>query len=244
VLRFLRIAGRWSLRLLKAFLTRRLSPTEQAFLVRGMLEDLGGLWIKVGQLLSLRIDLLPREFCNVLSKLQSQADGFTPAVARQIIEEDIGAPIEVIFDDFQDKPFATASIGQIHRAHLRREGVWVAVKVQRPYLKEKFAHDLKLISWVVGFLGLFKSLRYMRWNDAMWELKQMMEEELDYWNEASAMRRMRKTLKPHNIYVPKLFRDYSFFADPGNRVHSRQSHVGLHRAVPQRAYPAATLAPG
>jgi ubiquinone biosynthesis protein len=209
VLRFLRIAIRWGYRTLVAFLMRRLTPTEKARLARGLLEELGGLWIKAGQLLSLRTDLFSREFCADLAKLQSQADGFTPAVARQIIEEDLSAPLDVVFDDFQDTPFATASIGQIHRAHLRRENVWVAVKVQRPYLKEKFAHDLQLIGWLVRILMKIKPLRYMRWEDAMWELTQIMDEELDYWNEASAMRRMKKSLRPHNIYVPKCFRAYS-----------------------------------
>jgi ubiquinone biosynthesis protein len=171
-----------------------------------MLEELGGLWIKAGQLLSLRIDIFSRELCAEFSRLQHQAEGFPTAVARRIIEEDLGSPIEVIFDHFDDHPFATASIGQIHREHLRVEGVWVAVKVQRPYLKEKFRQDLKLIDWIVRQLGRIKALRFMRWNEASWELRQIMEEELDYWNEASAMRRMKKTLRRHNIYVPKLYR--------------------------------------
>ena len=209
IFRFLRIAFRWGLRMLWAFLRRRLTSAEMALLVRGMLENLGGMWIKAGQLLSLRTDLFSREFCVVLSKLQSQADGFTPAVARQIIEEDLGRSIDDVFDDFQDVPFATASIGQIHRAHLRHENVWAAVKVQRPYLREKFSHDLQLISWVVWLLSQFRPLRYMRWEDALWELREIMDEELDYWNEASAMRRMRKSLRSHNIYVPKSFRAYS-----------------------------------
>jgi ubiquinone biosynthesis protein len=174
-----------------------------------MLEDLGGLWIKAGQLASLRIDMFSREFCHELSKLQSQADGFTPAVARQIIEEDIGCPIEAVFDEFHDTPFATASIGQIHRAHLKYENVWVAVKVQRPYLKQKFAHDLQLINWVARPLSKFRILRHVRLKEAVWELQQMMEEELDYRNESSAMRRMRKSLRPHDIYVPKMFEAYS-----------------------------------
>jgi ubiquinone biosynthesis protein len=208
VLRFVRIALRWGSRMLWAFLTRRLSPIENARLIRGMLEELGGLWIKAGQLLSLRIDLFSREFCHELSKLQSQADGFTPAVARRIIEEDIG-PIDIVFDQFQDIPFATASIGQIHRAHLRQEGVWVAVKVQRPYLKEKFHHDLKLIEWVVRPFAGLRALHHLRLHEAVWEIRHMMEEELDYWNEASAIRRMKKSLRAHDIYVPKLFRAYS-----------------------------------
>ena len=87
--------------------------------------------------------------------------------------------------------------------------MWVAVKVQRPYLKEKFSQDLQLIAWIVRRLGSFKAWRFMRWNEALWELRQMMEEELDYGNEASAMRRMKKCLRAHDIYVPKLFPSYS-----------------------------------
>jgi ubiquinone biosynthesis protein len=208
VLRFVRIVLRWGVRFIWAFLTGRLSK-ERARLVRRMLEDLGGLWIKAGQLASMRIDIFSLEFCHELSKLQSQADGFSIDVARQIIEEDIGAPIDLIFDHFEDRPFATASIGQIHRAHLRAEGVWVAIKVQRPYLKEKFTHDLQLIDWVVRPFAKIPSLQHVRLKEAVWELRQMMEEELDYRNEASAMRRMRKSLRRHNIYVPKLFEAYS-----------------------------------
>src|SRR5258706_176286 len=174
VLRFLKITLRSGGRMLWAFLRRRLSPIENARLVRGMLEELGGLWIKAGQLLSLRIDMFSREFCHELAKLQSQADGFTPAVARKIIEEDIG-PIDVVFDQFEDMPFATASIGQIHRARLRLERVWVAVKVQRPYLKEKFEHDLKLIEWVVRPFAGLRALEHMRLHEAVWEIRHMIE---------------------------------------------------------------------
>lgn len=208
VLHFLKIALRWGGRMLWAFLSRRSSPTENAHLVRGMIEELGGLWVKAGQLLSLRIDMFSREFCRELSKLQYRAEGFPTEVARKIIEADLGAPIEVLFDYFDDHPFATASIAQIHRARLRQEKIWVAVKVQRPYLKEKFRQDLQLITWIVKPFGSLKALRFMRWNEALWELRQIMEEELNYGNEASAMRRMKKSLRAHNIYVPKLFRPY------------------------------------
>jgi ubiquinone biosynthesis protein len=209
VLHFLGIAIPWGGRILWTYLTGRLSRKENARLVRGLIEELGGLWIKAGQLLSLRIDMFSLEFCEELAKLQHQVKGFPTYVARNIIEEDLGAPIDVLFDFFDDTAFASASIGQIHRAHLRREGVWVAVKIQRPYLREKFSQDLRLIGWILGPLGKLNVLRYLRWEEAMWELRQMMQEELDYWNEASAMRRMKKSLRAHNIYVPKLFRAYS-----------------------------------
>ena len=94
---FPQISLRWGSRILWAFLNRRLSATENARLIRGMIEELGGLWVKAGQLLSLRIDMFSREFCRELSKLQYRPEGFPTAVGRKIIEEDLGAPIEVAF---------------------------------------------------------------------------------------------------------------------------------------------------
>ena len=90
--------------------------------LRETFERLGGLWLKVGQLLSLRIDLFPQPFCEELAKLQSRSVGFPTPIARRIIEEDLGGPIEHYFDEFGERPFAVASIGQVYRAKLRDGG--------------------------------------------------------------------------------------------------------------------------
>src|SRR5438105_2245395 len=79
--------------------------------VRQLLEDLGGIWIKVGQLLSLRIDLFSIELCRELTGLQDAATGFPPLTARRTIEADLGVGLEKIFDVFDDQPIAAASIG-------------------------------------------------------------------------------------------------------------------------------------
>ena len=208
VIHFLRIVLRFGMRVLGAFLTRRLNREEHARLFRMLLEDLGGLWIKAGQLLSLRVDLFSQEFCRELTKLQYRAEGFPTRIARKIIEEDLGASIESIFDEFGEEPFATASIGQIYRAHLRNEDVWVAVKVQRPYIAMQFDRDLSLIAAIVKFFRRFPRWEFWRWDEALWELNNLMHEELDYRYEASAIRRMRKTLKRHDIYVPEVFSRY------------------------------------
>lgn len=176
--------------------------------LRETFEGLGGLWLKVGQLLSLRIDLFPHDFCFELAKLQNRATGFPTAQARRILEEDLGGPIELYFEEFGEHPFAVASIGQVYRAKLRQEAVYVAVKVQKPYAKEMFAQDLVAVRWAVRLLRLLRFRRHMRWDLGYDELCSVMKEELDFHYEASSVRRMRKSLRPHRIYVPKLFSQY------------------------------------
>jgi ubiquinone biosynthesis protein len=187
----------------------RLDSGTAGQLLRERFEELGGLWLKAGQLMSLRIDLFPQGFCQELAKLQNRSVGFPTPLARQIIEEDLGAPIEQYFDEFGERPFAVASIGQVYRARLRQEGVYVAVKVQKPYAPEMFARDLVFIRWLVRFLMLVRFRRHMRWDLGYDELCAVMKEELDFHYEASSIRRMRKSLKGHRIYVPRLFSHYS-----------------------------------
>lgn len=189
--------------------TRRLTRESYARLFRRFCEDLGGLWLKVGQLLSHRVDIFSAEFCHELSNLQAQAVGFPSVIARQIIEQELGGPIERYFDEFQDTPFAAASIGQIHRAHLRDEGVWVAVKVQRPFLEETFNADLAMVQLAVRFLLRIRFRPFLRLDEAIRELRQMAREELDCRFEAAAFKRMRKSLRRHKVYVPKVFSRYN-----------------------------------
>lgn len=178
-------------------------------LLRDRFERLGGLWLKAGQLLSLRIDLFPQAFCQELAKLQNRSVGFPTPLARAIVEADLGAPIEQYFDEFAERPFAVASIGQVYRARLRQEGVYVAVKVQKPYAPEMFARDLVFIRWVVRLLQFVRFRSHMRWDLGYDELCEVMKEELDFHYEASSMRRMRTSLRGHKIYVPRVFSRYS-----------------------------------
>jgi ubiquinone biosynthesis protein len=177
--------------------------------LRERFEHLGGLWLKVGQLLSLRIDLFPLGFCQELAILQHSSIGFPAAAARQIVEADLGTSIDHCFDVFDDAPFAVASIGQVHRARLRREGVVVAVKVQKPDAARLFASDLAFVRAFVTALRLVRFWPHMRWDWGYDELRAVMKEEIDFHYEASAMRRMRRTLRRHSIYVPRVFRRYS-----------------------------------
>jgi ubiquinone biosynthesis protein len=172
---------------------------------RRLLEDLGGLWVKLGQLLSLRVDLFPLEFCRELSQLQVKAVGFAPKEAMKIIEDDLGGPIPRFFDDFQVAPIAAASIGQVHSAVLRGTTTRVAIKIQRPNLPMTFHQQFRVIRAIVWFIRVTGYRAHMRWEELVWELRHIMLEEMDCRFEASSTRRMRNTLRHHGIYVPKVF---------------------------------------
>lgn len=208
VLRFFGTLIRWGASMLGTRLRGKLTKEAYARHFRELLEELGGLWIKVGQLLALRVDMFSIEFCRELSNLHDQASGFPSDMSRKIVEEDLGGPLDRFFDYFDEAPVAAASIGQVHRAHLRQENVWVAVKVQRPYVESTFRHDLQMIESIAWVLKMLSILPFMNWDEGILELRQILHEEIDYRFEASATRRVRKTLRKHDIYVPKVFSNY------------------------------------
>ena len=188
---------------------KKLDETKKAILVKEVLEEYGGFWIKVGQLLSMRTDLFSKEFCSEMSKLQDRSYGFVTAEAEAIIQEDIGCTLKEVFSIFEDTPIAAASLSQVHKAKLRQEETWVAVKVQKPYSDLFLKYDMKLFKGLFAFMGLFNLTKDLYLEDMVWELNQMMTEELDFRYEASNTERMRASLKPHKIYAPKVFEDYS-----------------------------------
>ena len=201
-----RIAGTWLLASLRRRLTGRDDTTVVAVAVRRTLERLGGLWIKAGQLLGMRRDLFPEAFCTELSLLQDTAVGFPARNVRAIIESEYGAPLEQIYSRFDLQPIAAASIGQVHRARLRRNNVDVAVKVQRPFVEEVMRRDLRFIRRCARVLVRLSVLPHARWLEMVWELENIMRNEIDYRIEASFIRRMRVVLKGHQVYAPKVFR--------------------------------------
>jgi ubiquinone biosynthesis protein len=171
-------------------------------------ERLGGLWIKTAQILAMRRDIFPKEFCDELGRLHDRAHGFPGEVARQIIEEDLGKPIDEVFKNFETNPIAAASIGQVHIAWLHDNGKKVAVKVQRPSIADSFRKDLAILSSYVKLLGFFRVMSWARWDEMFEVLQQTLVDELDYRLEVASMRRMRRNLKPVNIVSPKAYTQY------------------------------------
>ena len=199
----------WGLTALWLKLRGRSSPAIAGARLSAFLQRMGALWVKAGQLISLRSDIFPPDFCAELAKLQYQATAFPWSVAKQEIEDQLGHPIEHVFDEFHESPFAAASISQVHRAHLRYEDVWVAVKVQRPDIQRTFARDLGFFRATFALFKRFNIMPHLRWDDLYWEISQIVQEETDYRYEESNLRRMKKTLRKHRIYVPKVFSKYS-----------------------------------
>ena len=151
--------------------------------LRMAFEELGGAWVKFGQMLAMRFDLLPAAYCDELFKLLNQVRPFPYAQVREIVERELGAPPEVVFGSFESDSFAAASIGQVHRATLP-DGSRVAVKVQRPDIRETMQSDIDLmysLSWFVDRTRLFGATRA---RDVIDEFARWTSDELDYEVEA------------------------------------------------------------
>ena len=155
--------------------------------------ELGPTFIKLGQLLSTRVDVLSREFISELSLLQDQVPGFPGDVAVEMIENELGKPIERIFDTFNRTPLAAASLGQVHLATLN--GRQLAVKVQRQGLRELFDADLKNIKVLARLLDWIdpKTDGAQRdWAAIYCESAKLLYKEIDYENEARNCQRFQK----------------------------------------------------
>lgn len=208
-LKIMRAFGGWLLWAIWTKLIGRWTPETNALRLRGVLERLGFLWIKVGQVLSLRTDLFSDVLCNELAQLQYKAFGFPPEMAREIIERELGAPVENFFSEYDEYPFAAASISQVHMATVKEDGARVVIKVMRPNAARLFQADLKFISRVLALFGLHPTLKRMHLEEAVWELQQIVNEEVDYRFEVSNIERFRKNVRKHKIYVPRPFRKLS-----------------------------------
>ncbi len=206
---------RISIGLLKIFLKcfclaliRRMTTRTVGRIIADFCQEKGVLWVKLGQLLSMRSDLFPSDLCEELGRLQDRVEGFSPQLAIKILEEELGGPLENFFTGFVMEPCAAASIAQVHMAFLTDEETWVAIKVRRPEVDQIFSKDMGMIRWLLMLLHRFSIMRYMRWPDMLAEMEQVFLEELDYRYEVANQQRLRKTLVHHNIYVPKIFDCY------------------------------------
>ena len=169
--------------------------------LRRTLEELGATYIKVGQFLSGRADLLPPAYIEEFAKLLDDAPPLPAQQIRGVIERELGAPVERLFATFEDQPIASASIGQVHRATLF-DGQQVVVKVQRPNIEETVEADLDLLLRQARFLE--KRSETMRdYNVAAiaQELARSIRGELDYHTEGRNAERLRNNLSSDPRFV-------------------------------------------
>ncbi|MBF9144095.1 ABC1 kinase family protein [Hymenobacter properus] len=178
--------------------------------VRLIIEELGPTFIKLAQAMSNRADLLPEALIDEFEKLQSNVPPFETALARQIIEEELGRPISEVFSEFDDVTLGSASIGQVHRARLL-SGEEVVVKVQRPGVQQKVKSDLALLHELVRLTaGFLQKQGLANPQDIVDAFERSMSKELDYTAEARSMEQFRKLYEDYTtFYVPKPFRELS-----------------------------------
>ncbi len=172
-----------------------------------LLVDLGPAFIKAGQALSTRPDLVPPVLLEELAQLQDQLPGFDSGLAMACIEEDLSEPIDQVFEQLDLEPISAASLGQVHKGKLKN-GQQVAVKVQRPGLREQITLDLYMVRNIAAWLN--RNVRLIR-SDLVAlidELGKRVFEEMDYINEAENAEKFRKLhLGNPRIAVPRIFHE-------------------------------------
>ena len=188
----------------------RVEKSTRAERIRMAFEELGPTYIKLGQILSTRPDLVTPDLVTELAKLQDEVPSFPFNDARKIVEAELGKPLEEVFVSFDEKSLASASIGQVHRAELQ-DGDFVAVKVQRPGIKKIIEVDLEIMLHLATLAEKhIEELSFHRPVKIVEEFAKTLERELDYGIEASSMERVaRQFLNTPHVYIPKVFRDTS-----------------------------------
>ncbi len=176
---------------------------------RLILEELGPTFIKLGQILSTRPDIIPIDIMSELVKLQDNVPPFESKYVRTIIEEELGKSIEDIFNSFDEIPIASASIGQVHRAVLDDEVV--AVKIQRPSVRNIIEIDLEIMLHLATLIEKnIEEAKLHKPINVVEEFARSIRNEMDYAIEATNMERVASNfLKDPTVYVPKVYKEYS-----------------------------------
>ncbi len=174
------------------------------------LEKLGPTFVKLGQLLSTRADILPLPYVEALARLQDNVEPFPFTEVEQTVTAELGVRISKAFAHFEAKPLAAASLGQVHSAVLR-SGRPVAVKVQRPGIRGRIVDDLEAMMEIAGVIdGHTETGRRYEFQRMLEEFRKSLFRELDYRNEALNLQQMGKNMEGfRRIVVPQPVEDYS-----------------------------------
>ncbi len=159
--------------------------------LRLIIQDLGPTFVKLGQILSMRQDMLPADYCRELTRLRADVSPMPFDEVRQVVETEYGVPMKSLFQSFDETPLGSASIAQVHAAVLR-DGRQVAVKVQRLGVHDTMARDIVLLRRAAGMLqkagGIGGVIDFRMVLDEMWAVAQ---EEMDFLLEARHMDEFR-----------------------------------------------------
>lgn len=194
-------------------LSRRTAPERYrraAQRFRELATRMGGVWIKVGQFLSARLDVLPETITSVLADLQDEVTPEPFEDMRGVIVEEFGASLEERFEWFDEQPLASASLGQVHRARLAG-GEHVVVKIQRPNIHDLIRVDLEALSTVIGWLKRYRPItRRANLDSLLAEFSRTLWEEVDYLAEAENARRLAKMYaNDPSVRIPNVYSSHT-----------------------------------
>jgi len=177
----------------------------RAVRIRQALEDLGPIFVKFGQILSTRRDLLPDDLAEELARLQDRVPPFPGAAARRIVEQAYGKPVEAVLRYFEEEPMASASIAQVHRAGLA-DGREVVVKVVRPGIERAITRDIELLASLADLAERYwADGRRLRPREVVEEYRKTIFDELDLLREAASASQLRRNfLGSDLLYVPEV----------------------------------------
>jgi ubiquinone biosynthesis protein len=190
-------------------IARRISrveaDTDVSKRIRLAVEELGPTFVKFGQIMSMRSDILPQPLIRELLKLQDEVAPETFADIREVVQDNIPRPMDDFFMEFDVQPLAAASLSQVHRAVLNENGAEVAIKIQRPGIRSKVTTDLKIMAFIVE--RLHKNIEELQLYDLpglVDTIRRTLQRELDFAAEARFMNIARARLGDfENVYVPE-----------------------------------------
>lgn len=187
---------------------------QRAAELREILTKLGPTFVKLGQALSVRPDIVGREAMNELRGLCDAVPSFSNEIAFQMMEEELCRPVDEIYSDISEKPIAAASLGQVYKAKLRSNGEDVAIKVQRPDMLRKVSLDLYCLKRVAIFAEQVErkfTAGRTEFQSLLLEWARGTYKELDYENEAANSRRFSRLLRVRlpDVYVPAVYDEYT-----------------------------------
>lgn len=195
--------------------------------IRLALTALGPIFIKAGQILSTRRDLLPEDIALELLKLQDQVPPFCGQKARKIIEKALGKPISEVFHTFEEKALASASIAQVHAATLL-DGQSVVIKVLRPHIQKTIERDIDLLNFIASLLMRFwRTSRRFKLNEIVNEIAMTLRDELDLMREGANAAQLKRNFNDSpQLYIPKIYWSYS---RPTMLVMERIQGIPIHQ---------------
>lgn len=178
--------------------------------IRTVIEELGPTFIKFGQIMSLRPDLLPNELLTELEKLQDSVPALESADILQVIEKRLGRPITEVFSRFDINPIAAASLSQVHKGTLRVNGEVVAVKVQCPDIIKDVSSDLDILESISGFLDQqFQELQSYNLPEVIKTVRRILMLELDFTQEVNNNNIARSYARQTDVSIPSPYKEYS-----------------------------------